>query len=90
MSNQDAFPNQGLGQDGLPSHEPSHGLTKLELFSAMAMQGLLSDLSGLRKEGFKDNDIEEFAIMRAKSLIKELSNNPPSAEQDKEEKASGD
>lgn len=49
-----------------------YGLSKKELFAGMAMQGLLSNLSGLRKEGFKDSEIEEFAIIRANGLCKQL------------------
>lgn len=41
-------------------------------FAAMAMQGLLSNLEGIRREGFQDEDIDEFARMRADALIKEL------------------
>lgn len=55
---------------------PGYGLSKKELFAAMAMQGLLSNLSGLRKEGFKDSEIEEFAIIRANGLCKKLGIEP--------------
>lgn len=48
------------------------GLTKRELFAAMAMQGLLSNLNELRRTGFKDHEIEEFAAIRAEALLKEL------------------
>lgn len=70
MKNDSAFPNQALGKDGLPSHEPYFGLTKIELISAMALQGLLSNLMQLRKAGFKDCELEEFAYLRARNLIK--------------------
>jgi len=48
------------------------GLTKRELFAAMAMQGLLSNLQEIRKEGFKDSDIEDYAVIRADSLLRKL------------------
>lgn len=48
------------------------GLTKRELFAAMAMQGLLSNLAEIRKLRFKDREIEEFACMRADGLLQEL------------------
>ena len=42
MTNADlpAMPCQPLGQDGLPSWEMAHGLTKREMFAMSAMQGL--------------------------------------------------
>lgn len=40
-----AIPCQPLGQDGLPSWEMAHGLTKREMFAMAAMQGLLADPS---------------------------------------------
>lgn len=53
-------------------HFTRGGLSKRELFAAMAMQGLLSNLAALRKEGFSDSDIEEFAVIRADGLLREL------------------
>jgi hypothetical protein len=35
-----AMPNQALGPDGLPNHEPEFGLTKREMMAMAAMQGL--------------------------------------------------
>lgn len=35
-----AMPNQALGLDGLPTHEPEFGLTKREMMAMAAMQGL--------------------------------------------------
>ena len=37
-----AMPCQPLGQDGMPSHEMTYGLTKREMFAMAAMQGLLA------------------------------------------------
>jgi hypothetical protein len=70
--NELAFPSQPLGQGGQPVAPMADGLTKRELFAAMAMQGLLSNLSAIRHLGFKDHEIEEFACMRADALLKEL------------------
>jgi hypothetical protein len=48
------------------------GLSKRELIAAMAMQGLLANLAAIRREGFRDRDITEFAVMNADALIAEL------------------
>lgn len=48
------------------------GLTKRELFAAMAMQGLLSNLSTLYRDGWRAHDIEEFACIRADALLAAL------------------
>lgn len=48
------------------------GLSKREYIAALAMQGLLSNLADIRKEGFKDHEIEEFAVMRADALLQRL------------------
>jgi hypothetical protein len=53
-------------------HYEVGGLTIREHFAAMAMQGLLSNLSDIRREGFNDKDIEAYAVMRADALIAEL------------------
>jgi hypothetical protein len=50
----------------------NHGLTKREYFAAMAMQGLCANLKELRAEGFRDHEIEEFAVIMANGLIAEL------------------
>lgn len=65
-----AFPIQASDLAG--SLEPEHGLTKRELIAAMAMQGLLANLGALRREGIRDDEIEESAVMRADGLLKEL------------------
>lgn len=49
------------------------GVTKRELFAAMAMQGLLSDLTTLYANGWKAHEVEQFAVMRADALLQELS-----------------
>lgn len=49
------------------------GLTKRELFAAMAMEGLLTNLLSLRSDGWNDYDIDTFAVMRADALINKLS-----------------
>ena len=48
------------------------GMSKREYFAAMAMQGLMSNLAEIRREGFRDEEIEEFAVMRADALLKRL------------------
>ena len=50
------------------------GLTKRELFAAMAMQGLLSNYAACCEAGFQDQrgDFESFAIARADALLAEL------------------
>lgn len=52
--------------------ETHGGLTKREYFAGLAMQGLLANLTDLRNQGFKYDDIEEFAVIRADALIAEL------------------
>lgn len=41
-------------------------------YAGLAMQGLLSNLSDIRREGFKDGDIAIFAVMQADRLIEQL------------------
>lgn len=62
----------GGDRNAYPQGSHSNGLTKRELFAAMAMQGLLANLAAVRAEGFRDEEIEEFAIMRADALIAAL------------------
>lgn len=50
----------------------SYKPTQREYFAARAMQGLLANLAELRREGFKDCEIEQFAVMRADALIAAL------------------
>lgn len=55
-------------------HEP--GLTKLEYFTAMAMQGLLANPNGVMTEGssnsFNPVKIAEYSIRHAKETLKQL------------------
>jgi hypothetical protein len=46
--------------------------TQREYFAGLAMQGLLANLSQIRRDGFKDNEISEFARIQADALISEL------------------
>jgi len=64
------FPHQN--SDGYMQYDVHTGLTKREYFAAMAMQGLLSNLKGLRDMGFKDSEIPEFAIIQANELLNML------------------
>jgi hypothetical protein len=67
-----AFPCQALNSMGEPTHEHCPGLTKRELLAAMAMQGLLSNMSDLYRSGWKAYEVEQFACERADALLKEL------------------
>ena len=71
VSNDPAHPWTERNGDGT-IYRQFCGLTKRELLAAMAMQGLLSNLAALRKEGFRDKDIEEFSVIRANGLLTEL------------------
>ena len=53
------------------------GLNKREWFAGLALQGLLSNICELRKHGWNDNEIEEFACMRADALIEQLNYRKP-------------
>ena len=66
-----AFPTDNERQVGENTWHYA-GLTKRELLAAMAMQGLLANLADIRREGFRDREIEEFAVMKADALIAEL------------------
>jgi hypothetical protein len=59
-----------------PQWDFSYKPTQREYFAARAMQGLLANLDGLRREGFKDCEIEQFAVIRADALIAALAANP--------------
>lgn len=79
-SDSPAFPVPGMPpigtgdpRDGMAGGcDPMPGLTVRQQFAAMAMQGLLSNLGAIRREGFKDSEIPLFAVMQADALIKEL------------------
>ncbi len=50
---------------------PTYGLTKLEYFAALAMQGLLSNPHSARYQG---DELEEAAVEHAQKLIRALNN----------------
>jgi hypothetical protein len=58
--------------NGVKWTEHESGLTKRELFAAMAMQGLLANISDLYRNGWKGCEVEQFACERADGLLKEL------------------
>lgn len=47
----------------------NHGLTKRELFAAMAMQGILSNPE---RVGGTDKELTQYSVMLANALINEL------------------
>ena len=65
-----AYPNQPLDGSGMPRAEHAPGLTKRELFAAMAMQGLCAnetwELNHVPKQTASD------AVEYADALLKEL------------------
>ena len=63
-----AMPCQPLGQDGLPSWEMAHGLTKREMFAMAAMQGLLSNSAGK----YTYNEVAGHAVNCADTLLEKL------------------
>lgn len=63
-----AMPCQPLGQDGMPSHEMTYGLTKREMFAMVAMQGLLSNSAGK----YAYNEMTERAVNCADALLEKL------------------
>jgi hypothetical protein len=67
-----------LGPDGsaiFTGH--NQGMTLRQHYAGLAMQGLMSNIVGIRAEGFKDSEISEFAVMQADALIAELSKPQP-------------
>jgi hypothetical protein len=70
-ANEAAYPSQPLDGSGMPKYEAESGLTKLELFSAMAMQGLLAHYGN---EGAEECAYNSVNIARA--LIAELEKQP--------------
>lgn len=48
------------------------GMSLRQYYAGLAMQGLMSNLADIRKEGFKDSHISEFARIQADALIAEL------------------
>ena len=69
-------PNESVSPIILPemSQHDGSGLTKRELFAAMAMQGYIgcSDLDGHSKNNFPDDIIADWSVSVANALIKEL------------------
>lgn len=47
-------------------------MTLRQHYAGLAMQGLMSNIIGIRAAGFKDSEISEFAVMQADALIAEL------------------
>lgn len=70
-ANDPSYPARWPNGSGQPEMT-CFGLTKRELFAAMAMQGLLSNLAEIRRAGFSDRDIEMFAVIRADALLAQL------------------
>ena len=65
-----AMPNQALGPDGLPTHEPEFGLTKREMMAMAAMQGILSSLT--EEDWLSTNELARCAVRNADALLAEL------------------
>ena len=61
-----AMPNQALGPDGLPTHEPDFGLTKSEMMAMHIAAGLISDPQ------VKTHQVAEDAVRVADLLLAEL------------------
>lgn len=69
-----AYPSQRLDACGMPREDISYGLTKRELFAAMAMQGLLSGdnmIAGNPNESYISAN-SRHAVMLADRLLAEL------------------
>lgn len=76
IGNDPAFPTEWISRNSygdIRERTTVPGLTKRELFAAMAMQGLLSNWEALARMGFKSSEVEKFAIDRADALLKGLS-----------------
>lgn len=66
---ENAFPNIELDTySGKPCNQ-HFGLTKRELFAAMAMQGILANPERI---GGKDQELTQYSVMLADALINEL------------------
>ena len=63
-------------RDGMTSYSTNGGLTKREHFAAVALQGLLADCHALRKDGIRDSEFAEFAVMQADWLLAALRATP--------------
>lgn len=69
MKNQPAFPLQFTPHVNGEHH---YGLNKLEYFSGLALQGLLSLNNKKEADNVNFTDFAYYAIMHAKELIKQL------------------
>ncbi|WP_285011238.1 hypothetical protein [Pedobacter faecalis] len=67
-------PAPHVNQDGTVQYDANTGLTKREIFAAMAMQGILSDQTYLQPN--QSEDIAERAVTLADALIKALNEKP--------------
>lgn len=52
--------------------KPASEKTLREHYAGLFAAALLSNLADIRRDGFRDAEIEEFAIMRADALLAEL------------------
>lgn len=53
------------------------GLTKREHYAGLAMQGMISNLSAISREGFKDSEIAKISVIMSDALIAELNKEKP-------------
>lgn len=53
-------------------HDCSPGLTKRELFAAMAMQGLCSNQLTFKRDGVTDEEIARWSVQQADALLDAL------------------
>lgn len=65
-----AFPSEAIGSDGLPCTEHEWGLTKRELFAAMAMQSVYT--ASITQANADQTEIAAEAVELAGALIAEL------------------
>ena len=74
MKNSDmpAMPCQPLGQDGMPSHEMTYGLTKREMFAMHFMQAWIQHHGAAGDYGFSKECAAESAIECADALLEAL------------------
>lgn len=64
-----AFPGQARDAQGKPTAEYADGLTKRELFAAMAMQGMLANSDGGDRH---QSTIAAYAVSHADALLTAL------------------
>ena len=70
---EEAFPGQPFGGEGYPTSDYRNGLTKRELFAAMAMQGMLAGDDGSSAAKY----VAEEALKQADALLAALERLPP-------------